>query len=256
MPDQADARALIKSTIAVLDPQLRQLTYPLFAVDNQDRPDLHGSSVLLEVDGHTVLVTAAHVVSDISKIGSTVHVGATDAILALPAFARTSLDGKDPLDLAAVRVPDDLLRHFRTPLPMSEIFVVPTPHMRCIHGYPASKNKQYRSVDESRRVFVSEVFTYAGASQGLDDEYVSCKKSRDLHIALRYQKNSRNAEGDRVQPPDPYGMSGGGLWQVPDIHNPNLFLLEGISVDYHQRGAVVFATRIEQVIQFVRQNCS
>lgn len=110
-----DVRSLIRSALKVADPIARQFTYPLFAVDARDRPDLYASRVLLELDGKSVLITAAHAVFEICSARSAVHVGTTSGITALSDFVSSSPDGRDPLDIAALRLPDELLSAMGTP---------------------------------------------------------------------------------------------------------------------------------------------
>ena len=70
------------------------------------------------------------------------------------------------------------------------------------------------------------------------------------HIALSYELG-RNKDGVKVNPPKPKGMSGGGLWIVPNSFEPNRIFLAGILIEHH--GKVVLATRIESVVRFVRE---
>jgi hypothetical protein len=247
-----DAGKIIQGALVLVDPGVRQFTYPLFGVDNRNPPDLYASSVLLEIDARAVLVTAAHAIFEITQAGGQLHVGMSDAIAAVPPFVVSSSDGRDPLDLAVLQLPVELLHHFRTPLAISSNSLVTAPHLRCIHGYPLTKNNRRKNVDEVERKFEYQPFTYAGASSGLDRTYVRYKKDPDVHIALKYQKKSRTRAGNVGPSPNPRGISGGGLWQVPDIKTPGRFALEGIAIEFHRFASVVFATRIDQVVSFIR----
>lgn len=96
-------------------------------------------------------------------------------------------------------------------------------------------------------------FTYVVASKGFEDKYAQFGKAPDIHIALKYQKKSRNENGSIVQPPHPRGISGGGLWQVPNVLHLDDVRLDGIAFEYRSTGRLVFATRIDHVLAFVRQ---
>ena len=252
-PAAPDVAKLIQKALVVMHPGLRQFTYPLFAVDEHDRPELFASSVLIEVDGRTVLITAAHAISEILGVESRVHVGLDGGIETLPPFILSSHGGADPYDLAAVEITGEMAHRFRKPLPLAQTSVVGDPHMRVIHGFPVTKNTLRKSVDEIAKKFSAHAFTYAGASKGLEDRYAQFGKDPAIHIALQYEKKGRNDGGDIVHPPHPRGISGGGLWQVPDVYRPNEVRLEGIAFEYHKTGPLVFATRIEYVVTFVRQ---
>lgn len=144
---------LIQSALAVVDPNVRQFTYPLFTVDEDGRPELVASSVLIEIDGRTALVTAAHAISEISAVNSCVHVGLDSGIEILPSFTLSSVGGRDPFDLAAVHIMDDMRSRFRSPLPQTQMSVVDGPHMRLIHGYPVTKNTLKKALTRTPRSF-------------------------------------------------------------------------------------------------------
>src|SRR5690606_41241961 len=48
----------------------------------------------------------------------------------------------------------------------------------------------------------------------------------------------------------PGGLSGGGVWLVPDASAPRNAYLDGIAIVYHQRGALVRFTRVEEAFLF------
>lgn len=247
----------IQQALNVVHPIVSKFTYPLFAVDSRDRPDLFASSVLLKIDDKLLLLTAAHAIYEILQAGSSVHVGAKTISPLSSSFIKTSTNGRDELDLAGIVIAEEFrVEQSMLALPMKGIEhedFLSQPHMRCIHGYPISKNKTAKRADESRKVFTKYGFTYAGASHNLDVDYARYKKDRQKHIAIKYQKRSRNDSGEQVTPPHPKGISGGGMWSVPDSFNPQTVFLEGIAIEYHGN-ALAFATRIECAIAFIRKS--
>jgi hypothetical protein len=247
---------LIHAALIGIGAGVSEFTYPLFAADDRGRPDLYATSVLIEYDGVPILLTAAHAVYQIQNSGSMVYVGTSDTFIPMEGFILSSPNGADSLDLAAVVIPEKHWPHFRSPLPLDHATQQPStePHLRCIHGYPITKNTSSKSVNEATKKFSLRGFTYAGASKNLELEYAKFKKDISLHIALKYQKQGKNNDGLIVSPPKPTGISGGGLWMVPDIRNYTNFRLEGIAIEYHARGQIVFATRIEHVIRFIGDN--
>jgi hypothetical protein len=130
----------------------------------------------------------------------------------------------------------------------------PSIHMRCIHGYPCTKNRTNHRVNEVNRTFTKYGFTYAGSSKKLQLDYPSYNKEAAKHVALQYQMDAKNDKGEKATPPKPKGMSGGGLWLIPDSFKPKTFYLEGIAIEFRKEKSLVFATRIEHVITFIRQN--
>jgi hypothetical protein len=246
---------LIRAAIAEVDFEVRKFSYPLFAVDKMLRPELFATSVLLECDGHVVLLTAAHAIHEIQASESTPHVGSLAGIFPVVDFVMSSATGSDVLDVAAMIIPPELTSRFRSPLPLSGTMIVrnsANPQMNLIHGFPLTKNKSYDSVKEADGIFKIEQLTYIGSSNVLDQEYLKYKKNTSFHSALRYQKQGRNERGNVVKPPDPKGISGGGMWIVPDIHNARHILLSGIAIEHHKTGPLIFATKIEFAIAFIR----
>lgn len=254
--DELDVGKHIQAALAVVHPIVSTFTFPLFAVDARDRPDLYASSVLIECDGQAVLVTAAHAIFEIARAKSEVHLGAKNIVELPPNFILTSSNGQDELDLAAMVLPEQILMSEDIqPLRSARINVnrtAQTPHMRCVHGFPCSKNRFNSRGNTKTRVFTKYGFAYAGATHDLSVDYSAYGKREDTHRVLRYQRQSRNDNGETVTPPHPKGMSGGGMWSVPNSFEPGNVFLEGISIEYHE-DSVVFATRIEHVIDFVRR---
>lgn len=248
----------IRLTLADLHPEVSKFTYPLFALDSRDRPDLFASCVLIECDGVPVIVTAAHAISEITRSGSAVHIGAGQIVDLPMQFVLSSLNGKDSLDVAAMIAPSAFLS-------LGTVQVLPQTrtmldrefanfHLRCVHGYPCTRNKQAKRLDKVNRKFTAFGFTYGGASRQISAvNYTEFDKAPLLHAALRYQDLGRNEDGKTVTPPHPKGMSGGGLWLLPDSARPSAVYLEGISIEFHSRKSLVFATRIQHVISFVRK---
>ncbi|MDO8263663.1 MAG: hypothetical protein Q7T21_10620 [Gallionella sp.] len=248
----------IRLALAEIHPEVARFTYPLFAVDTRDRPDLYATSVLIECDGIPVLLTAAHAIYEISKSGSAVHIGAKHITQLSPQFVLSSEDGSDPLDLAAIEFPVDLMKSEEMKaLPLARTMLGKTfssVHMRCIHGYPCTKNRTNHRVNEASKTFSKFGFTYAGSSTELQVDYPSYNKETIKHVALQYQRDGKNEKGEKATPPKPKGMSGGGLWLIPDSFNPKALYLEGIAIEFHKGKSLVFATRIEHAIAFIRRN--
>ena len=112
------------------------------------------------------------------------------------------------------------------------------------------------SGDAGSRSFTRYAFTYAGLSADSHAHYESFKKDPKVHADLVYENAGHTEAGVQLQrPPHPKGMSGGGLWVMP--HAVNLMPLDtaylgGIAIEYHQRESLVFATRIEHVVDFIQ----
>jgi hypothetical protein len=248
----------IRLALADVHPELERNSYPLFAVDHRERPDLYATCVILECDQIPFLVTAAHAVDQITRTGSGVCVGAKQIVGIPGEFVTSSDDGRDPLDIAVIAIPDALLTSQEIQVvPMARTTYgrdFPNYHFRCIHGYPCTKNKQGQRIDTLNKVFTKYALTCAGGSRQPVD-WQRFGKDPATHLAIRYEaKLSLDEDGNEATAPEPKGMSGGGAWLVPDSLNATKAYLEGISIEYHSRDSLVFATRIEQVIAFIREH--
>lgn len=259
IPDEIplDIASHIQNVLAAIHPEVSKFTFPLFTADERGKPDLYASSVLVTVDGYAVLLTAAHAVHEITRTGSDVYLGAKTIVPIKTKFVRTSEDGRDEFDLAATIIPDEFLRsEAMHAMPQSKFCQQPyssPPHIRCIHGYPVTKNKTHKRANITTNVFTKYGLTYAGASNDVVDDYALYGKHDSKHVALRYQRQSRNEIGELITPPHPKGISGGGLWSIPNSFNPQTLFLDGIAIEFHGK-SLVFATRIEHVVTFVRQS--
>lgn len=247
----------IQDALAEIHPAVSKFTFPLFAADTRGIPDLYASSVLVTVDGYVVLLTAAHAVHEITRTGSDVYLGGKTITPIKTMFVRTSEDGQDEFDVAATIIPDEFLQaEAMQALPQSMFSQQPIsspPHIRCIHGYPVTKNKTSKRANRNTNVFTKYGLTYAGASNDVVNDYALYGKHESKHIALRYQRNSRNEIGELITPPNPKGISGGGLWSIPNSFNPQTLSLDGIAIEFRDK-SLVFATRIDHVVAFVRQS--
>ena len=244
----------IQACLAELHPIVSKYSYPLFAADGQDRPDLFASCVFIEINNIPYLVTAAHALHEIEKTGSKVHVGAAGIQEISEADIRSSQDGRDPLDIAAIAID----REFITAQDISVLTTDQTvtgrvferPHMHCMHGYPCTKNKQFKAIDMQEKIFTAYAFTYAGTiPKELD--YSKYKKDPRIHSALSYSVGKDNTK-KRVTPPKGKGMSGGGLWIIPSSFNARSLFLKGLLIEQH--GEIVFSTQIEHVLKFIEEN--
>ena len=244
----------IQDTISQCHPILVDHSGALFAVDAAGVPDLYSSCVFLNLDDSNYLITAAHAPYQIEKSGSTVHVGVKNIQEVIAKEKRTSSDGSDPLDLAVYELAAGFVEESGIKPVREEDTLIgrsfKNPHMQCMHGFPLTKNKQFNAVDMSRNVFSTYAFTYAGA-QPKRAVYGLPERNASTHSVLSYNL-SRRPDGQKVNPPKPKGMSGGGLWVVPNSFDASKVYLGGILIEHI--GKNVVATRIERVADIIRAN--
>ena len=244
----------IQASLDICHPLLIERSAPLFAVDDREKPDLYATCVAVRLESRIFLLTAAHAVYEIEKTGSAVHIGGKNIIVIPNKFIKTSVDGKDQLDVAAAEVSENFV--IDNKITITDYLETTCnkdfkrPHMYCMHGYPLTKNKPFKSIDITRKAVKTYAFTYAGVTIENPEPYNS-SRTTESHIALSYQL-ARNKEGIKVNPPKPKGMSGGGLWVVPDTFKPDKIYLSGILIEHH--GKTVLVTKISQALEFVLKN--
>ena len=73
-------------------------------------------------------------------------------------------------------------------------------------------------------------------------------KIKEINTCMSYKKTSNNNT-----PTHPQGLSGGGLWVVPNILNLDEYYLDSILIEYHKNDSIVFSTKITQVISFIKE---
>ena len=241
----------IRSSIAGCHPLLTELSAPLFAVDSRNRPDLFATCVAISLNGRIYLVTAAHAVCQIERAGSEVHVGKKQILVVPSKFFRTSVDGEDPLDVATVEISAEFAKKVGISIVEESQLMVrryfENPHFYCMHGYPLTKNKPFKSINAAKKVVNTYAFTFAGA-ENRNPDYRHNSRSEHTHIGLSYQLG-KNEEGAKVNLPKPKGMSGGGLWIVPNSFESSLIFLGGILIEHHRKN--ILATRIEKIVELL-----
>ncbi len=231
-------------------------TYPVFINASNKKPDLIASSVAIQHRGRFFLVTAAHVLDKVKKDRSSFYIGLEGRFVAIESqFIRSVNASGDNFDIAFTELSIAFMSEHKIKFVVEENVLFgrgfETFHLAFIHGYPCSRNKQYKALLCSYN-FKSHAFSYAGKIDKALASLASCRKSEDLHICMKYGK-AKGVKGVVVKPPEPYGISGGGLWIMPDSFKPEELYLAGIAIEYHKRPGLVFSTKIVRVIEFIER---
>jgi hypothetical protein len=241
--------------ISKLRVEVSRFTYPLLAMDRHHRPILYASCVLLEYNRKYFLLTAEHAISTIKKI-SEVYLGGNQIIHLSEQFVLALKTEKDPLDIAIMELNPDLIKEQKLEfLPLSRTILdreFPSIHVRSIDGFPCSKNKKIKP-EFRGKYFSRKSFLFAGEPCQISPDLSSkCKKNGNIHIAMHFHKFGINEKGIKSISFHPKGISGGGLWLTPNILEPTNTFLGGIFIEYYKNDELAFATRIERVIECIR----
>jgi hypothetical protein len=242
--------------IAKASSLMQQFTYPLLRFDERGLPDVFASCVFIDVQGAVYLATAAHALRGNSVGLLTRENGRLFQIAGRGTVSRA--DGKDHFDIGAVRMADGVIQDYDIqvvpPAMFSSSVETSNPHSRAICGFPASMNKQARSLERRTKTFTGKCYTYFGFAEYHGD-YSAFGKSPTVHTGLDYVPGRDDAGRSLPSPPSPRGISGGGAWLVPDLRQPELVFLEGIFIECHppRKPRYAFSTRLEHVIEFIAQ---
>lgn len=105
-----DLAATINANLQEAERRIQETVCPIYGIDNRDRPQLLGSSVLLRVTTRSFLLTAAHVLDE-NKKKTTLYVGGADTLVELTGSSHrvassTPDRGNDTLDFGIVDISD------------------------------------------------------------------------------------------------------------------------------------------------------
>ena len=222
----------------------------------------NGCVILFEHNSSYYCFSNAHVLAD-SQLGKTffllkdktsMTVGG-EYFFSLPVSSEKRKD--DYLDLAIVKlnpnVVEKLLDNGNSFLKLSQTRILPElskGNVLMIAGYPASKTKI--DLKKMRLKFNPLILRTV--------PYLRKLKSKTFidgfhHIAEFSIKSFRETStGQKMRAPQPYGISGSGLWLYPSDTGENTTpLLIGILSEYHENNAIVISTKIDLFLDLLRQ---
>lgn len=241
---------IIQKIIQVAQNVANDYTYPIFIADENGKPDLIASSVIIEVDGQAYLITASHVLKEVLGVGSPFLIGVNTKYVAVEGEFTFSEDKpKDNFDIAFVALDKSMIEsNAIRVLPSHKLFQSSDkkPHILFAHGFPNSKNKQTKALRKTT-AFRVKAYAYAGCIKTQDIDWEEYDKDPDVHICMTYGKTS-----DNNMPTYPKGISGGGLWVVPHIFKDVNVKLAGVFIEYYKNEKVTFSTDIRHVVGFIK----
>jgi len=242
----------INKIIATTQKAVDKYTYPVFT-DKNNKPDLIASCLILEVESKYYLVTASHVVKNIN---TTFVIGVEGNLLPITGefICSNSFQDKSSVgnfDIAYIELDSELISKNKIiPLGQNKLIMFDrqnSPPIAFIHGFPNSRNKQKKALWNTQK-FKLKAYAYAGIIDINFKDWDKYNKRKDNHTCMSYRATSTNNI-----PTHPRGISGGGLWIVPNILEPNNYFLDSILIEYYDRDKIVFATKVSKVIVFIKK---
>ena len=238
---------------------------PIYGSNEQNKPYHIGSCVLIAVGAKKYLVTAAHVIDHNDR--STLYVAGTTNLVKIEAecIISKSIDGSrknDKFDFAVMSLSDQVVQELGTGtkfLKESDILLA-TPKQRSLYlalGYPNSRNKTNNlnlSVSQNPFVFSSTLVDNPDIFKGIS-------VSAETHYLLDFcRKHSKDVNNKIVNSISPIGASGGGLFFIDAVSNPENLRpgsgctgkLVGILVEHHKTHKIILATKLTLVMNAIK----
>ena len=249
--------------------EILQYTPQLYRKNGSTEPvniEPWASGIFLKVDGIHFLLTAGHVLSengnDINPEDVGIMIGNIYHILnGHVKYTDTNVDSTNSkIDLTIwkledERVVNDLLMKYKFLEPDAiDIDHLPTikPNYLIV-GFPITRTK----LKPSTHSIKVDPFMFL-TKQMKGNVYTKLAFETHSNIILEYRKRKiRNFNGTAGQGPDPYGLSGCGLWHLPelkiDLDGKVPHKLVGIMTEWHSAHNAVVATRIHIVTEVIRK---
>lgn len=241
---------VINALISNAEKRAVEFTYPVFIKAQNGKPDLIATSVVIELDKKCFLITAAHVLLDVLQAKSGVIIGVNGQyVLINGEWCYSSSNGGEHFDIAFTELNTDFMTSNKIrALPEKNLYVenqIDGAHLCFVNGYPASKNKQNKAL-RATPTFNAKSYSFVSYIKLDFDNWTKYNKQQDWHVCSAYGKKTGNQE-----PLKPNGLSGGGLWIIPNLAEPALYLC-GIFIEYYGNDQLAFSTKLEVVIDVIR----
>lgn len=233
---------------------------PVFTHE-RDRPERIGSCLLVQVDGHSFVLTAAHVIEGIQQTTRRFTVAAGGQLFAIHG-ERFVTPPDDATDIGLIPLRRPLVEllvargaEFLGPEQIDEAeqaegtdVINTLSHTYFALGFPASRaqsnirhaQKKIHVKGHAIRLTLAPTNTYPS---GL---------SKAQHMLLDYDTRKILLEGRSVNPPSVQGMSGGGIFRFRR-RRPDTTKLVGVLIEHHKDARVLVGTRAAVAMAVARE---
>ena len=248
------AKKEIDKIIGATQKTVDKYTHPVFTEKNK-KPELIASSVTIQLESKYYLITASHVVNDIVRRNGSFIIGVNGKLIPISGefVCSKNLEKNisiDDFDISYIELDSNFVVENKIKILEQKRLLVCkyqfSPSIAFIHGFPSSRNKQSKALRKTKS-FRVKAYAYAGIIDISFNQWDKFNKRIENHTCMSYRKTSSNNI-----PTHPRGISGGGLWIVPNISQPNEFFLDSILIEYYKNDKIVFATKIIQVVNFIK----
>lgn len=250
-----DARSRERGRI--LAERFQQSVLPLFIHDDRGRPRRIGSCALVSVDGCHFAFTAGHVVADADRLY--LPGGPHRKLFPIPCGVcfRTRTEPNIDLDIGVFPLystDSDLLLADYKFLAADEIDDADVPSSPAfgqnslfLFGYSASRSQVKISHEH---LHIDQRSFQLTTLPALPDVWQRERINPDVHVALDFDRKAVVVGGQSYTPPDLYGVSGGGIFQL--VGHSAEGKLVAIATEHRSRAHVIVGTRIEHFLTAAR----
>ncbi|RUO33319.1 hypothetical protein [Aliidiomarina soli] len=242
----------IKSALAPAQLAANYFTHPLFIQNDKGVRQLLASGIILRFERAYYLITASHALKQAVSHGHSLEIAGHSSYLNVAGRYVTSeaLKGSDHFDIAFIELTSDFIIKNKLAYLCSEQCEqwesLNSVALAFIHGFPISRNRKPNAFNGGGPLRISG-FGYAGKLLDKEVLFKQFNKDITMHSCLSYGNNP-----DKNKPLKPRGLSGGGLWLMPDWDKPNEIWLDSIVIEYHDSKRVVFGTKLSRVLHFIK----
>lgn len=240
----------------------------IYGATENGKPDHIGSCVLLEYRDKKILATAAHVI-DKNEFTSLYINGEAKLVQiigsSLITAAQDSDRDKDKLDFSVLPISDELAialgNAYYVPENEWELRDLPKKDRCClVLGFPNSKNKK---TDTAKKLVRPEPFVYTSIIRSDPMLFAEINFSPSDHYLLDFcRKHSKDSSGKITNSICPKGCSGGGLFLIENMANPESYRPEagcsgkllGILIEQNKNKKVLAFTRISTIKKALTQH--
>lgn len=232
------------------------------------RPEHIGSALLLNIDAVPTVVTAAHILQEVSRHECTLYVGGSVGAGLVPIMGGRRLatpgDRSDHIDVAIWQPEAHTVDSLGTVefLGCVKLSNYPRPdadRLYTVLGYPVSRNK--KAIDHTTRSITTRVSMYTAQASHQPRLANELGISGTDHLFLELGRRAFTGDGEQINVFGTVGLSGGALLDLGLFASQESLMrdpkynarLAGMVIEYHKTHRVLVAVKIDAILRDVRE---
>ena len=257
MPTPEELSAFLHERLESQLGRVHSSTVPVY-LESRPVPQHVGSGVLLRIGEEKFMFTAAHVAD--FRLKGQLYLGGESFPIRMSGtvtHTRPPQDDRlrDKLDAAVIHLSEEVTGHLREHefLEIAEVDAASGPRhddFFLVAGFPCTKQ---RFVPNGSTI-EALLYPFVAVSK-LGSSYDSESLNADYHVLLGFNKKEMwRRDLGRVTAPDLYGISGGGIWWLPEYDGPDARppKLHAIAIEWHSgRQRQVLGTRVHVLLSAI-----